>query len=53
MRLPLAAIPRLQEAMYFHVYDPEAGVCRWMTSWDTSEEDVDRFAEAVRVSLAG
>lgn len=53
VRLPLAAIPRLQQHTYFHVYDEATGLCRWMTAWDTSAADVDRFAAAVRAELTG
>ena len=52
-RLPLTAIPRLQQRAFFHVYDETAGVCRWMTAWDTTEADVDAFATAVCAELAG
>jgi threonine aldolase len=52
VRLPAAAIPRLQERAFFHVWDEDEGICRWMTSWDTSAEDVDDFAAAVRDELS-
>lgn len=53
VRLPLAAIPRLQQHAFFYVFDEPTGLCRWMTAWDTSEADVDSFAAAVRAELAG
>ena len=53
VRLPAAAIPRLQQHAFFHVYDEQTGLCRWMTAWDTAEADVDAFAAAVRAELAG
>ena len=53
VRLPLAAIPRLQARSFFYVWDGQTGVCRWMTAWDTSAADVDEFAAAVRAELAG
>ena len=31
----------------FHVWSEQTGEVRWMTAWDTTEADVDRFAEAV------
>jgi threonine aldolase len=31
----------------FHVWNEETGEVRWMTAWDTTEEDVDRFAAAI------
>ena len=53
VRLPAALIPWLQARAFFHVWDEPAGVCRWMTAWDTSAADVDAFAAAVRAELAG
>lgn len=50
-RLAPAAIEQLLAAWgskpAFHVWDVDAGVCRWMCSWDTRPEDVDAFAAAV------
>jgi threonine aldolase len=31
----------------FHIWDEDTGEVRWMTAWDTTEDDVDRFAEAI------
>jgi len=31
----------------FHIWNEETGEVRWMTSWDTDPDDVDRFAAAV------
>jgi threonine aldolase len=45
--LPAEAIPPLQEEFHFYEWDPATHECRWMCSWDTTEDDVDRFAEAV------
>jgi threonine aldolase len=36
----------------FYVWDEDAGVVRWMCSWDTTAEDVDAFAEVVAGALA-
>jgi threonine aldolase len=49
--LPREATPRLQEAFPFYVWDEGTGEVRWMCSWDTTEEDVDAFAAAVRKVL--
>ena len=40
--------PSLQRQYPFYVWDESAGEVRWMCSWDTTEEDVDGFAAAVR-----
>jgi threonine aldolase len=50
--LPPGAIPALQREYPFYVWDEPAGEVRWMCSWDTTEEDVDGFATAVRDALA-
>ena len=40
---------RLQEWCFFWDWDPVTSQVRWMTSWDTSAEDVERFAAGVRL----
>jgi threonine aldolase len=52
-RIPAAAVAPLQERFPFHVWDETRGVVRWMCAWDTSEDDVDAFAAALRELLAG
>ena len=32
----------------FYLWDEKTGEVRWMTSWATTEEDVDRFVRAIR-----
>jgi threonine aldolase len=51
--LPPQATASLQRQYAFYVWDETAGEVRWMCSWDTTEEDVDAFAAAVRSELAG
>lgn len=46
--VPSRHIPALQEHAFFHVWNPETSEVRWMTAWDTTEEDVEDFAAAVR-----
>lgn len=41
------AIAALQRERRFYVWDEERGICRWMTAWDTAEDDVHAFADAV------
>ncbi|MDB5027348.1 MAG: L-threonine aldolase, partial [Candidatus Eremiobacteraeota bacterium] len=45
--IPAAAIEPLQRERRFYMWDAERNVARWMTSWDTTEEDVHEFADAV------
>ena len=46
--LPAAAVAPLQAVSPFYVWDPATGEVRWMCCWDTTEQDVDTFAAAVR-----
>jgi threonine aldolase len=39
---------RLRRDWSFYTWDERTGEVRWMCSWDTTEDDVDRFAAAVR-----
>ena len=50
--LPPAVIESLQAQYPFYTWDEAVGEVRWMCSWDTTEEDVDGFAAAVRGALA-
>ena len=36
----------------FHIWDEDSGEVRWMTAWDTTEDDVDRFSAAVADAVA-
>jgi threonine aldolase len=38
---------QLQGQYPFYVWDPPSGVVRWMTSFDTTEQDVDQFVDLV------
>jgi threonine aldolase len=53
--LPAPAIERLREslsaAMPFYVWDEDAGTVRLMCSWDTTPEDIDLLAEALRAAI--
>lgn len=51
-RLPATAVAPLREWSFFWPWDPEASVVRWMTSFATTAEDVDRFAAGVRAVVA-
>jgi threonine aldolase len=45
--LPPGAAEELQRDFKFYVWDPHTGEVRWMCAWDTTEEDVDAFVEAI------
>ncbi len=45
-------IKALQEEWTFYTWDESENVVRWMTAFDTTEEDVDAFLESIRASAA-
>ncbi|AJT68511.3 Low specificity L-threonine aldolase [Streptomyces lydicus] len=51
-RLPHDVSERLQKRYRFYFWDEAAGVVRWMCAFDTVEEDVDGFLEAIREEIA-
>ena len=46
--LPAAVIEPLQEWCPHYTWTPETNQVRWVTSFDTTPDDVDRFARGVR-----
>jgi len=46
--IPRDLIPRLQERYYFYVWNKEKSEVRWMTSFDTTEQDVVNFVKEIR-----
>ncbi|MDQ0259978.1 threonine aldolase [Sinomonas atrocyanea] len=50
--LPEGVADRLRERFRFYDWDAARREVRWMCSFDTTEDDVDRFAEALREELA-
>ena len=51
-RLTDPAKSALQEWSFFWDWDVSASLVRWMTAWDTSPADVERFAAGVREALS-
>ena len=47
-KIPREWVKPLREKFFFYVWDEKDTVCRWMTSWDTTEEDVNGFTSALR-----
>lgn len=47
-KIPSAIIPKLQKEYFFYVWDEERSEVRWMTSWDTTSEDIDRFVHLLQ-----
>lgn len=50
-QLPTAVWHRLQERYFFYVWDEAADVVRWMCSFDTTEEDIHSFVNALKEEL--
>jgi threonine aldolase len=50
--LPASVTELLQRRYPFYVWDESSGEVRWMTSFDTTEADVDGFAQALRHEMA-
>ncbi|TIH15318.1 low specificity L-threonine aldolase [Marinifilum sp. JC120] len=46
--IPEHAVEKLQEKFPFYVWDDQTGEVRWMTSWSTTEEDIDNFCAALK-----
>ncbi|MFI8764151.1 threonine aldolase family protein [Streptomyces sp. NPDC053792] len=51
-RLPHEVSRRLQERFRFYFWDEAAGDVRWMCAFDTKEDDVDAFLQALKEELA-
>lgn len=48
--LPPGVADRLREDVRFYTWDETTGEVRWMCSWDTTQGEVDAFAEAIRAA---
>ena len=46
--VPQEIIPQLQEKYFFYMWDERRSEVRWMTSFDTQEEDIMNFAALIK-----
>ena len=46
--LPKEVIPLLQNEYFFYVWDEDKSEVRWMTSWDTTEDDIINFTNRLK-----
>jgi threonine aldolase len=46
--IPKDLIQPLQKEYFFYVWDESLSEVRWMTSWDTTEEDIIGFTEMIK-----
>ena len=49
--IPPKVIPSMQEQWFFHVWNEKTSEVRLITSFDTTEEDVEQFAAALEQTL--
>lgn len=49
--MPMQAIETLKQEFFFYVWEPTRPEVRWMTSFDTTEDDVERFAAALKRAM--
>ena len=49
--VPHALIPLLQQQFFFYVWNESRGEVRWMTSFDTTEDEIYNFANLLRKLL--
>jgi threonine aldolase len=46
--VPPEIIPELQKSFFFYLWDEQTSEVRWMTSFDTTEEDIEAFAALLK-----
>ncbi|RLC54409.1 MAG: threonine aldolase, partial [Candidatus Cloacimonadota bacterium] len=49
--VPSKIIPILQEEFFFYMWDEHNSEVRWMTSFDTNEEDIEQFVILIKKLL--
>jgi threonine aldolase len=52
-RIPQHSIAPLQEHSAFAVWQSAQSIVRWMTSFDTTSDDVDAFVQEIRRVIGG
>ncbi len=50
--VPKAIIPDLKQEYFFYDWDESRSEVRWMTSFDTQEEDINNFVELIKKKLS-
>jgi len=50
--IPKNIISRLQEEFFFYVWNEDRGEVRWMTSFDTTDTDIENFVKVLKKLLA-
>ena len=52
-QIPRAAMKKIQDRYFFYVWNEEESLARWMCSFDTTEADVQEFAQFVSAVVSG
>ena len=52
VKLEKKHISRLLEKHFFYIWDEQQDIVRWMTSFDTTKEDIDNFVESIKKVLS-
>lgn len=47
-KIPQAWVKALREHFFFYVWDENTFECRWMTSWDTTADDIHTFVKLLK-----
>lgn len=50
--IPKSAISKLQKEFFFYTWNEETGEVRWMTSFDTTEDDIRQFVKRIKEILS-
>lgn len=49
--IPKEIIQPIQNEYFFYVWDEHRSEVRWMTSWDTTEQDIDQFCSLIETFM--
>jgi threonine aldolase len=52
-QIPRNAIEKIQQHYFFYMWIEEESIVRWMCSFDTTEDDIRKFAEVVAEAVKG
>jgi threonine aldolase len=50
--LPAGVADELRKNFRFYDWNNATGEVRWMCAWDTTEDDVDAFADAIKSAIS-
>jgi threonine aldolase len=50
--IPHKVAEKLRESYFFYPWDEEKSEYRWMTSWDTTKEDIEGFVKLLRKEMS-